>query len=153
MEAPMRTSKNQAIYAFFVLLFLGMHPAIGAELKSWNPQDALQLADSLQSASRQLSIECRESPPQYTNESTSGHFAFRYHVRHFSSVANDLTEALEAGKSKEETQPIFDTLAGIMDDLKVYSQKKAGGPWPVVSSAVMKADGILTQLGNYYSKP
>jgi hypothetical protein len=148
----MRTPKNQAIYAFFVLLLVGMCPAIGADLKPWNPQDVLKLSDSLQSAARHLIIECRESPPQYTNESTSGHLAFRYHVRHFSSVANDLTQALEEGKSKEETQPIFDTLIEIMADLKVYSQKKSGGPWPLVSSAVLKADGILTQLGDYYSR-
>ena len=148
----MRVIKKHAIYAFCVLLFVGMGPAIGAELKPWYPQDILKLSDSLQSAARHLIIECRESPPQYTNESTSGHFAFRYHVRHFSSVAGDLVQALEVGKTKEETQPIFDTLVGIMTDLKPYSEKKSGGPWPVVSSAVSKADGILTQLGNYYSR-
>ena len=149
----MRMPRNQTIYAFFVLLFVGMCPALGAELKPWNSQDVLQLSDVLYSAARQLSIECRESPPQYTNESTSGHFAFRYHVRHFSSVANDLSQALEEGRCREETQPIFDTLIAIMNDLKVYSQKKAGGPWPVVSKAVLTADGILTKLGDYYSPP
>lgn len=149
----MRMPRNQTIYAFFVLLFVGMCPALGAEPKPWNPQDVLQLSDVLYSAARQLNIECRESPPQYTNESTSGHFAFRYHVRHFSSVANDLSQALEEGRSKEETQPIFNTLIEIMNDLKEYSQKKAGGPWPVVSKAVLQADGILTKLGDYYSPP
>mgnify|MGYP003422728663 CR=1 FL=1 len=138
----MRMPRNQTIYAFFVLLFVGMCPALGAELKPWNSQDVLQLSDVLYSAARQLSIECRESPPQYTN-----------HVRHFSSVANDLSQALEEGRSREETQPIFDTLIAIMNDLKVYSQKKAGGPWPVVSKAVLTADGILTKLGDYYSPP
>jgi len=147
----MNTAKCHIANLYIMLLLVGMAPAIGAEQVAWNGPAALQLSDDLFSAARQLSIECRQSPPRYDDNSSSGHLEFRYHVRHFLSIANDLSLALEDGKSKNETKPIFETLENMMIDLKRYSEKKAGGPWPAVSKAVLDVDAIIVQLSAYYN--
>jgi hypothetical protein len=148
----MKSVRYRTTYLIIALLILGIAPVIRAEVKPWNASDVLQLSDDLFAAARRLAIECRTSPPRYDDTGdSSGHLEFRYHVRHFMSVSNDLSQALEDGKSMVETQPIFKTLINMMPELKRYSEKKAGGPWPVVSKAVMKVDGIVEQLAPYYA--
>jgi hypothetical protein len=147
----MNSVRNRTIYLIIILMALGVAPLVRAEVKPWNASAVLQLSDDLFAAARQLSIECRMSPPKYDDASSSGHLEFRYHVRHFVSVANDLSQALEDGKSMLETQPIFETLKSMMPELKRYSDKKTGGPWPVVSKSVVNVDDIVEELAPYYA--
>ncbi|MCP5129940.1 MAG: hypothetical protein H6985_10200 [Pseudomonadales bacterium] len=147
----MTTSKNHPINYYIALLFLVMMPAFGAELKPWNSQEALQLSDSLYSASRKLNAECRQSPPKYLDEGTSGHTEFRYHVRHFMSVTRDLSESLENGANQAETQPIYAESVEILSDLKKYAGGQNPKAWPQVVNAVSKAESILNQLGAFYA--
>lgn len=150
----MNIAKHHVALLLFAILHMGITPAMGAEQIKWNPADVLHLSDELFSASRHLSIECRQTPPRYTEANTGGgdHLAFRYHVRHFMSVANDLSEALEESQGRAETQPIYDALVEIMKDLQRYSEKTASGAWPAVSKAVVKADDVLAKIGAYYSE-
>lgn len=146
--------RNHTISLYIALLLFAITPVMGAELKPWNAPDALQLSDDLYSAARRLNIECRTSPPNYLDqEGDSGHTVFRYHVRHFMDVVRDLYRALEDGKSQAETQPIYDTSVAIIDDLKVYAVDNPKGAWPMVTNAVLKAEGILAHLGAYYAQP
>jgi len=149
----MITLRNHSINLYIALLLFAITPAIGAEIKAWNAPEVLQLSDDLYSAARHLKIECRNSPPKYLDYAAgSDHLAFHYHVRHFTNVARHLSQALEEGKSKEETQPIFDESVDIISDLKAYANGEAGGAWPIVSNAVFSADEVLTQIGPYYSR-
>jgi len=67
-------------------------------------------------------------------------------------VVRDLSRALEDGKSQAETQPIYNTSVAIIDDLKVYAVDNPRGAWPMVTNAVLKAEGILAHLGAYYAQ-
>jgi len=149
----MKTVKNHGIYLLLVLVFLAVTPAVEAEKGVWDAPKVLNLSDELYLAARRLKIECRRSPPKYLDEGTSGHIEFRYHVNHFASISRDLSQALENGKSKKETQPIYNILVNVMIDLERYAGREVGGAWRPVSNAVLKANGYLTQLGEYYSKP
>ena len=146
----MTTSKKHTINYFIALLLLVMMPAFGAETKPWDNQEALQLSDNLYASSRKLNSECRQSPPKYLDEGTSGHIEFRYHVRHFMSVTRDLSESLESGASQAETQPIYSEAVEIMADLKKYAGGKNPKAWVQVVTAVSNAESILTQLGAFY---
>lgn len=150
----MSKSIRKTIHYSVALLFFVMMPALSAEMKPWDGQAALELSDQLYSASRKLNAECRASP-KYTGSMSSdatGHLEFRYHVRHFMSVTRELSESLERGANKAETQPIYNEAVEIMGDL----QKYAGGPkptaWTLVVNAASDADAILKQLGAYYSQ-
>lgn len=150
----MRIVKEHSIYFLVTLLLIAGSPVGAAEKEAWNTGEVLALSDQLYLAARRVKVECRASPPNYTGiGGWSEHFEFRYHVSHFESVTRDLSQALEDGKNKKETQPIYTNLVDIMSDLDSYAGREAGGAWPVVSNAVLKANGYLVELGEYYSQP
>lgn len=150
----MSNSKRTTLHYYIALLFFVMMPALSAEMKPWDGQAALKLADQLYSASRKLNAECRASAKYTGSMSTdaSGHLEFRYHVRHFMSVTRDLSESLESGANKAETQPIYDESVEIMGDLQKYAGGLKPTAWPLVVNAVSDAEAIQHQLGAYYSQ-
>ena len=150
----MINSNSKTIHYCIALLFFVMMPAFSAETKPWDGQAALKLSDQLYSASRKLNTECRASPKYTGSMSTdsSGHLEFRYHVRHFMSVTRELSESLESGADKAQTQPIYNESVKIMGDLKKYAGGLQPTAWPLVVNAISDAEAIQHQLGAYYSQ-
>lgn len=143
-------SLNMAIALMFFAF--AITPAFSAEPKAWNAQEVLELSDELYSAARHLTIACRQMPPNYLDqEGSGGHLEFRYHVRHFQSVAGDLVDALENGKNMQETKPIFDTALDMMPGMNKYTSLPGAGSWHGVANAVKKVDEIVVKLGAYYN--
>ena len=142
----MKNPKDKTIIHYCIaVLFFVMAPAFGAEMKPWDGQQALSLAEDLYSASRDLNKECRQSP-KYGLDSTgpNSHLEFRYHVKHFVSVTRQLVEALENGESRAETQPIYDESVQIINDLNRYAGGENPIAWPLVVNATSKAGKNLT---------
>ena len=135
---------------FAALTFMFFNPAMAEGTKPWNDSEVLSLSDDLANAARRLRVECRSSPPKYFEETTGRHLEFRYHVRHFLGVSYELNNALEDGKGKIGTYPMYETLAGMRKDLNGYAQVR-GGAWIPVQNAVAEVDKHLTELGAYYS--
>lgn len=141
---------SKTLSIVLALMSLGtLNAAIADELKPWDQTNVLKISDDLSSASRRLQIECRSSPPKYFEETSGQHLMFRYHVRHFLSISYKLNNALEDGAGKDETQPLFEVLANMKDDLNGYANTP-GGPWLAVQKAVKNVDMYLTQLEGYY---
>lgn len=138
-----------SFFAAFILMTI--NPAMAEGIKPWSESEVLSLSDELFSAARRLRIECRSSPPKFFDESSGRHIAFQYHVRHFLSVSTELNNALEEGKGKIETLPIYETLTGMRKDLTGYAEMP-GGAWIPVQKAVAEVDKNLTGLGAYYSR-
>jgi hypothetical protein len=135
--------------AFAVLIMTVVNPALADGVKAWSESEVLAISDELSTAARKLRVECRNSPPTYFEETSGGHLEFRYHVRHFLGVSYRLNNALEDGAGREETKPIYDTLAGMKEGLNHYANKP-GGAWIAVQHAVENVDKYLTQLDTYY---
>jgi len=136
---------------FAVFILTSVNATIAETTKTWNEQEVLSISDNLSNAARRLRVECRSSPPKYFEETSSFHLVFRYHVRHFLSVAYQLNNALEDGQGEAATYPMYQTLAGMRGDLTDYAQMK-GGAWVPVQKAVAEVDKHLTALGAYYSE-
>lgn len=134
-----------------MLVLMSINPAMAEVNKSWNDSEVLSISDELSTAARKLRVECRSSPPKYSEEISDRHLAFRYHVRHFLSVSSELNNALEDGRGKNGTKPMYETLAGMRKDLKGYAEM-TGGAWIPVQRAVADVDKYLTILGAYYSE-
>jgi len=147
----MKVLSNVLTSLFAVFVMTSVSPAMAETTKTWNEQEVLSISDNLSNAARRLRVECRSSPPKYFEETSSFHLVFRYHVRHFVSVAYQLNNALEDGQGEAATYPIYQTLAGMRSDLTGYAQMK-GGAWPPVQKAVAEVDKYLIELGAYYSK-
>jgi len=133
-----------AVFAIFLI-----NPAVASESKPWSQSEVLKISDDLTNASRQLQIECRASPPKYLEQTRGRHLEFRYHVRHFLSVSSKLNNELEDGAQKDETQPLYEVLAGMEKNLNDYANTPTGA-WIPVQNAVKDVEKYLTELGEYY---
>tara|TARA_R110002110_G_scaffold12718_3_gene60894 strand:- start:58002 stop:58454 length:453 start_codon:yes stop_codon:yes gene_type:complete len=148
----MNIFRTQAISIFLAFMALSMVPTAYAAEREWDQTSVLQISDKLVSAARRLHIECRTSPPDYlASEGSYNHIDFKYHVRHFLSVAYDLSEAIENGDGERETRPIYKELTNILVDLHRYAGGKRSQAWPLVDNAVAKVSSILDDLNTYYS--
>jgi hypothetical protein len=136
---------------FAALVLVSINPVMAEGTKSWNDLEVLSISDELSKAAQELRVECRNSPPKYFEETSGQHLKFRYHVRHFRSVALELNDALEDGRGKDGTSPMYETLAGMRKDLTGYAETP-GGPWLAVQQAVAEVDKQLTRLDPYYSR-
>jgi hypothetical protein len=135
---------------FTVLVLTSVNSALAEQAKLWNETKVLSISDDLSNAARRLRVECRSSPPKYNEFTSNYHLVFRYHVRHFSSVAYQLNTALEDGKGEVETYPMYKTLAGMKNDLTGYAEMTGGAGIPV-QKAVTEVEKHLTALGAYYA--
>ncbi|GAB3325685.1 hypothetical protein GCM10027428_34850 [Haliea atlantica] len=59
--------------------------------------------------------------------------------------------ALENGKGRDWTAPMYNELVDIMPDLKKYAIDNPRGAWVAVERAVIEADNALKELGTSYS--
>ncbi len=139
--------------AISLLTVTGTMHAFSAEKSvTWNAAQAQAQTDNLLDAAQKLVRECRTSPPNYSEVATSNtHLEFLYHVRHFRSVAAELSMALENGKGRDWTAPMYDELVDIMPDLKKYAIDNPRGAWVAVERAVIEADNALKELGTSYA--
>ena len=133
-----------------VLMMAVINPVLANESKVWDQEQVLHISDELSKAARKLKVECRNSPPNYSDAGTGRHSEFRYHVRHFVWVANRLNNTLEDGAGHEETKPLYNTLAGMKAGFNTYANMP-GGAWIGVDRAVANVNKYLTQLGVYYT--
>ena len=133
-------------------LFAGnVFPAV--EPRAWDSAAVQALSDDLLTAAHRLVIECRTSPSNYTGGDNSGtHLDFRYHVRHFRTLAVDLSTAIEESQGKESTRPIYKEMLHVMVDLEKYAVDNPRGAWVKVEKAVKETDSILGQLGWFYGQ-
>jgi hypothetical protein len=131
-------------------MMLVINPVLADGPKDWDQADILQISDELSKAARKLRVECRNSPPKYFDEGTGRHIEFKYHVRHFAWVANQLNNTLEDGAGRDETEPLYNTLAGMEEGFNAYANIP-GGAWRAVDRAVENVNEHLSQLSAYYA--
>ena len=146
----MRTRSKLLGGSLAVLMILVINPVLADGPKSWDQADVLQISDELSKAARKLKVECRNSPPKYFDEVTGRHMEFKYHVRHFLWVSYRLNNTLEDGAGREETEPLYNTLAGMEEGFNTYANMP-GGAWIAVDRAVENVDKYLSQLSAYYA--
>ena len=123
-----------------------------AQLSNWDRSAAQAFADELTLAATRLVIECRKAPPNYSDLDAGEHLGFRYHARHFRSVAVSLSNAIEDGKGYLGTRPIFNELGDISGDLKRYAIGNPRGAGTKVEDAVKVIEGVLSEMGVLYEK-
>ena len=123
-----------------------------AQPGSWDRSAAQALADELAIAATRLVIECRKAPPNYSDIDAGEHLGFRYHARHFRSVAVSLSNAIEDDKGYLGTRPIFNELGDISGDLKRYAIDNPRGAGKKVEDAVKVVEGVLSEMGVLYEK-
>jgi len=137
-------------FIFIGLMLFTLNPAMAEGSKGWNDSQILSVSDELAKAALKLRVECRRSPPKYFEQTTGRHIEFRYHVRHFLSVSVELSNALEDGRGKASTYPMYATLASMRNDLNRYSEAQDGA-WLPVEHAVAEVNKHLSELTKYYS--
>tara|TARA_R110000787_G_scaffold20107_2_gene59769 strand:+ start:54 stop:512 length:459 start_codon:yes stop_codon:yes gene_type:complete len=140
---------------FIVFLAALVSPLAMAEkeqLGGWDSSEALALADKLSAVATRLVIECRNAPPNYSDIDAGNHLEFRYHARHFRSVAATLSNAIEDDKGYLGTAPIVNELVDISGDLKRYAVGNPRGVGKRVEDAVIAIESVLLEMSALYAE-
>lgn len=135
-----------------VALFSPLAMAERVQLEGWDHSKAQGLADKLSDAATRLVIECRNAPPNYSDIDAGNHLEFRYHARHFRSVAVTLSNAIEDHKGYLGTAPIVNELGDISDDLKRYAVGNPRGAGKRVEDAVIAIESMLLEMSALYAE-
>ena len=140
----------------FVLLLAALISPLAmaesAQWEGWDHSKAQALADKLSAAATRLVIECRNAPPNYSDIDAGIHLEFRYHARHFRSVAVTLSNAIEDDKGYLGTAPIVNELGDISGDLERYAVGNPRGVGKRVEDAVIAIESVLLEMSALYAE-
>jgi hypothetical protein len=135
---------------------VGSAPALGqtqpppskTEPGGWNQGRVTAIAEKLAAEFAELQLQASQHPPDISFSQQRAQYELEEDIRLLKNTSQHLATQLKAGKSREETRPIFNRMETLRADAEENARKTVVTEH--LLDQILEAGGVLLQLQPYY---
>ena len=123
-------------------------PPSKTEPGGWNQGRVTAIAEKLAAEFSELQLQASQHPPDISYSQQRAQYELEEDIRLLKNTSQHLATQLKAGKSREETRPIFKRMETLRADAEENARKTVVTEH--LLDQILEAGGVLLQLQPYY---